>query len=887
MAPRKDLSNIQLEFSGCVTNTEERLTTILRNHLNTASLKLQSELHNNLREMDSSTNIATTAELMNHHRFQSATERNVEKESRWRCHLASRKLQGLHREKLRFAKGPSDPYINMQLRSIAQVPMIGIKDLTHLTAEHPSRPDHPAGHPSTSIQAPSQQPPPPPADKGPTTIRAQTTADQTSGLGTASSTELELYILNPSHNPIPTTPIPPPVPHPLPPLLSSTTIQVPSILHVPHPNPPTHPLPPITLSPVSNAAPLSPSTVAGLTIANNLITATDGEVMAVLDTPPRIASASPPPPPEPIASTSNPTPTVSFYTPVLNLSKKKILTDDQTRALELGLKFAPTPLAVPSPLEFFQNYKIRCAWAYKRITGHTSNQMPIPIQTRLDIMEDDLEDLQNFDSDSNIPRNIRAATLELKRDKSLTIRQADKGSCLVVMDTEQYISEGMEHLQDAKTYKRVDHDKTAEVAHKANWICRHYSTTSILTKNKSSRLSNNIPEIRTQQMYFLKKIHKNPYKLRPIVSCSSGPTEKLSGHLCAVLSTHLDDIPNLIRNSQDAIARLANIDLSREKDVILVSLDVVNLYMSIPQGAGIEEVLQRVVHTCPATSRISEFKNFLRDSLKVVVKDNHFQFSDCYFDQVRGIAMGTKCAPPFANLYLASLEERALKEWKGTDPLAWMRFLDDVLMLWTGGVEQLSQFLDHLNSQVSSIKYTMEYSQDKTTFLDLDIYKGPRFQETGRLDTKLHIKATNSQSYLHYTSNHPRYIFKNIVRGEVLRALRATSDRDIFLGVVQDMQRKFLARGYPSDLIHRVADGIKFEERQYHLATKLQQEPPVERVYFSVPHHPGLDYSSIRKIITDKETPFAPMMVRRRSQNHGDVLTRARTHEVPQRPRKD
>ena len=296
-------------------------------------------------------------------------------------------------------------------------------------------------------------------------------------------------------------------------------------------------------------------------------------------------------------------------------------------------------------------------------------------------------DWEPLDFDRNVPEDIRRATLELKADRRLTIRQADKGSCLVVLDTSDYIREGMEHLTDAKIYKRVDHNKTA---HKANWICRHYSITSVLTAAKSSKLTNTISEVRTQQLYFLRKVHRSPHKIRPIVSCSSGPTEKLSGHLCAVLSAHLDNVHSLVRNSQQAVTILDSIDLSSHRDVMLVSLDVESLYLSIPQGAGIEEVLQRIVHTIPATSRVSEYKNFLRDSLRVVIRDNHFAFHDSYFDQVRGVAMGTKCAPPFANLFLVALEERALEKWRGTAPKAWLRFLDDVLMLWTGGVEQLS-----------------------------------------------------------------------------------------------------------------------------------------------------------------------------------------------------
>ena len=51
----------------------------------------------------------------------------------------------------------------------------------------------------------------------------------------------------------------------------------------------------------------------------------------------------------------------------------------------------------------------------------------------------------------------------------------------------------------------------------------------------------------------------------------------------------------------------------------------------------------------------------VRDFLKVVIKENTFRFNDRFYDQVKGVAMGTRCAPPpFANLFLAVLEERAL-----------------------------------------------------------------------------------------------------------------------------------------------------------------------------------------------------------------------------------
>lgn len=70
----------------------------------------------------------------------------------------------------------------------------------------------------------------------------------------------------------------------------------------------------------------------------------------------------------------------------------------------------------------------------------------------------------------------------------------------------------------------------------------------------------------------------------------------------------------------------------------------------------------------------------------------------------------------------------------GTDPIKWLRFLDDVLMLWKGSREELDRFHHHLNNQMSGISFTMEASADSATFLDLQIYKGRRFQEEGILD---------------------------------------------------------------------------------------------------------------------------------------------------------
>ena len=176
------------------------------------------------------------------------------------------------------------------------------------------------------------------------------------------------------------------------------------------------------------------------------------------------------------------------------------------------------------------------------------------------------------------------------------------------MDKSTYISEGYHHLFDETTYRQTDRDKTAQVAHKANWAVRHHKDVGQLTSYMCNKLTNDLTAVRTQELYFLRKVHKHPHRIRPISSCSSGPTEKLSGYLCKVLTPHLEDVISLVRNSQQVVQTLEALDLSAHRDVILVTLDVESLYPSIPQTAGIEMVLQRAVPTVPPTTYANNYK---------------------------------------------------------------------------------------------------------------------------------------------------------------------------------------------------------------------------------------------------------------------------------------
>ena len=181
---------------------------------------------------------------------------------------------------------------------------------------------------------------------------------------------------------------------------------------------------------------------------------------------------------------------------------------------------------------------------------------------------------------------------------------------------------------------------------------------------------------------------------------------------------------------------------------------------------------------------------------------------------------------------------------------------------------------------MSSIAFTMKSSQQSTTFLDLQIYKGSRFRREGILDVKLFTKDTNQQSFLHFSSCHPQNTFNTIVRGELLRALRCTSDVTIYLETVDRLISKFQERGYPRVLLLREADKFNHGQRQGLLERKEKQQLQPDVTIFTTTHHPSLTSSAVRRVLSDEETPFRPMVVRRRAPSHKDRLVRARSDVI-------
>ena len=131
-------------------------------------------------------------------------------------------------------------------------------------------------------------------------------------------------------------------------------------------------------------------------------------------------------------------------------------------------------------------------------------------------------------------------------------------------------------------------------------------------------------------------------------------------------------------------------------------------------------------------------------------------------------------------------------------PGFWFRYVEDTLSSWSHGLENLHQFLEHINSLYPSIKFTLEMlKEDKTIpFLDVLLI----LQEDGSLGHKVYRKPTHTDSYLHYNSFHHPSI-KNFVFKTLINRAKTICEVSNIRCELEQLRSVLKMNGYPTKFI--------------------------------------------------------------------------------------
>ena len=327
------------------------------------------------------------------------------------------------------------------------------------------------------------------------------------------------------------------------------------------------------------------------------------------------------------------------------------LSSAEISVLERGLTFIPTP-KVPHKSDIIKDIN---TFAHKlnECTIHLPQQSRDKLTQYIDNTKEALSSLRFKPPRDNLTQQERAALKQLSRNTELIFKKTDKGSIIIIDDKDEYITDCNLHLNDRTTYRKLGQDPTLNVTHSIkNYLHDCYSLGLIDTYT----LHRCTPpdESCTQKFYMLRKMHKDPKKLRPIVSACTGATEHISNFLDSLLQPAMKATPSYIKDSKDFIKLLDNLTLPH--NTLLVTIDVTGLYTHIPQDEGIEACIQALKdfdlpHKPP--------EDVLRTLMQYILEYNTFEFDGEFYQQICGTSMGTKMAPAYATLFMHKLETEA------------------------------------------------------------------------------------------------------------------------------------------------------------------------------------------------------------------------------------
>ena len=151
-----------------------------------------------------------------------------------------------------------------------------------------------------------------------------------------------------------------------------------------------------------------------------------------------------------------------------------------------------------------------------------------------------------------------------------------------------------------------------------------------------------------------------------------------------------------------------------------------------------------------------------------------------------------------ANIYMEEFEEQAITN-ATCKPKIWKRYVDDTFPV--SDRDHVDDFLQHLNCQQSTIRFTMEIKKDNTIpFLDITVTR----DSNGLVTTTVYRKPTHINQYIAYDSHHPQSVKRATVKCLYDRAKRLTTKASVISEKKRHLSSVLISNGYPSSFVRKL-----------------------------------------------------------------------------------
>ena len=190
----------------------------------------------------------------------------------------------------------------------------------------------------------------------------------------------------------------------------------------------------------------------------------------------------------------------------------------------------------------------------------------------------------------------------------------------------------------------------------------------------------------------------------------------MSAHLADILSPLTGKSDYTATNSSHFVSTISHERI--QENEVMVSFDVESLFTNVTIEGAVKAALCKLENDPGLADRtnLTVTPTQITDLLNFVLRSTYFQYNGSIYEQKDGAAMGSPVSAVVANLYMEEFEERAI----ATATYKPKIFVDDSFTVL--GKDYVDGFLQHLNSQQPTIRFTMEIGKDNTIpFLDTSV----------------------------------------------------------------------------------------------------------------------------------------------------------------------
>lgn len=489
-------------------------------------------------------------------------------------------------------------------------------------------------------------------------------------------------------------------------------------------------------------------------------------------------------------STSLP-PSHTFYPRVKNLSNSQFTTSQLT-LLEKGLKYNLNQELSQKSLEtLVVDSEVACHLGKK----NDAVKLQISVQ------------LQNH-TPSHSPTNdiyLYKSLQDKINHENLVLSKADKGNSIVIMNRNEYEQKVNDIIQ-GEEFETLNSDPTKKFTQKIKNIIK------ITTFISPEVLKHIVPmNPRSPLLYGLPKIHKENIPMRPVVSYIGAPAYNLAKFLNNYIKIKSSFNPQYsLSNSLDLINKIKNVHIPPNSK--LISLDVESLFTNVPYHECLILLEQQFERQRLLPGEINDIINLT----KLSMEQNYFRFNNTYYRQKEGLAMGSPLSPLMAEVFMDNFECKYIVN----EPhiLFYYRYVDDIIILWTGTLRQIDIFVSKLNNIHPKIKFKLEVESNQSlNFLDLTISKSQN-----KLDFQIYRKPTHTDIAIPSTSLHPLQHKLAAFRSYVHRLLSIPLSKDNYNKELRTIYQIAVTNGYDEKMV----DNLIIKKQRKVVRSLLYAHPP-------------------------------------------------------------